>query len=383
MKNSTLALLFISMISFAQQDLFGVVKIGNANHVVEFDITNGTYVSHMQFPTTYNDFLTLTYDCRNNVFYTIGNSFFNEPSKLLRINPANWTYVDLGFINVYGNNGNLLASSACQVEGLAYNSLDQKLYAALNFNCSNYYSNRFVVFDFNQPGNFAYSTLVGETQTTVSEHDMMAFANENSTTTYLYGVDAKPQTNQAVLQYADLSSNNPGYLIEAHTYSNSDMFRGLTYNTSDGLLYSFSNQQNTLWLTSFAPHYLSNSGDSQNIVSFSGLTFNQVRGLSYVCSAGSMASIENNDLEESDDTSIVSQIFPNPSADFVRFETELDVEAFDRIVIYDASGKAVHYATKEEVFNKQLDLGFLNSGMYFIYFVLKTGRNDVFQLAKL
>jgi hypothetical protein len=369
----------IPIFSFAQSDLFGIVKIGQSNHFVEFDTNNGTYNSILVFPAHFNDFLALTHDCKNDVFYTIGNSMFNEPSKLIRIHKNPWSFENLGTVNVLDNNQNLLASNVCQIEGLAFNDITNKLYASLNLNCSNYYSNRFVVFDFNVNTNFVNCNVIGQTQSQFAEFDMMTFAYSNPSIQHLIGVDIDPNMNTAFLQKTDFPNANPGYLTTFQTIDNYKAFRDLTFNQNNGLLYSFGEIQGQVWLRSYVPYYDQNAGQVSNETLFSTLIFNNIRGLSFACKRQ-----ENNDLSISsfEVPDFISMVYPNPFENKFHFESNLDLNEIQKIELFDYSGKLVYLATEEEILNKTISILNMSRGIYLVNFVLTNGLNQIVKLTK-
>ena len=92
----------------------------------------------------------------------------------------------------------------------------------------------------------------------------------------------------------------------------------------------------------------------------------------------------NNDdsISDTDDLGLLTfKLYPNPASDFVTLLTSMDMDNKMNLSIRNAMGQVVHASVNESAQNIKLDLGSLDSGIYFVSLDdQKTGKHGVVKL---
>lgn len=381
-------LIFFALSGYAQTEdlsrtLFGIHKdVGTSNYsFVKYDLAGPGYDILINFNDTLGDIWELAYNPLNELFYCYGNAAYNENSYLLEVNPCDETVVNLGEINIVNSPVNV--AGLCVTDGLTIHPTTGVMYGTINSSCgmSFWAANRVVVFNQNSFGTGVVTcTQIGTMNLSNSEElDLIAITSGNT----IFGIDPDVPGNNGIFRtIANVTVNSIGNIGSAGTFTPWFGYRGIAYNQSENLMYSFENQNGLRWLRSFSVPVSGGQVLANNIYQYD-LTGVEIRGIVFGSMNCESVSLEDNNFSEAtleilDEIEIV--VYPNPTTGSVEISVDQEIE---QILVVEPSGKIIHRANNQEIVAQELNLSQLPEGIYVMHVLFENGKTKYMRVVKL
>ncbi len=363
------------------RELFGIHKSVSSGSYsfVKYHIGGPDFDVILDFDAALGDIWELAFNTQNKLFYTYGKASYNTPSVLLEINASTATVTNLGEISV--SVGNNTYTAICTTDGLTFNQTTNELIGTVDIDCGSWRAFRVIKFNLNSFSSGSVSSTQLGTLNNPSnlEFDAMAMANNN----VLQGMDPDIPTNSLKYYSVQNVTSSLGQTNVHATFNNWSQYRGIAFNKSDDLMFTFAGQNGMRWLVSCQPSYGSNPFVFQNVTEYNLMGF-EIRGIVFGAMAAQPLSIDEHEIVISDSDGfdeLELLIYPNPSSGIVSFNFDGEHD-FKQIQLMDAHGKLVYTANQQEISARKVDLRFLSEGVYLIHVFFDNGKSKVVRLVK-
>lgn len=361
--------------------LFGIHKSVSSGSYsfVKYHIGGPDFDVILDFDAALGDIWELAFNTQNKLFYTYGKASYNTPSVLLEINASTATVTNLGEISV--SVGNNTHTAICTTDGLTFNQSSNELIGTIDIDCGSWRAFRVVKFNLNSFGSGSVSSTQLGTLNNPSnlEFDAMAMANNN----VLQGMDPDIPTNSLKFYSVQNVTSSLGQTNVHATFNNWSQYRGIAFNKTDDLMFTFAGQNGMRWLVSCPPSYGTNPFVFQNVTEYN-LTGFEIRGIVFGSIVSESLSLEEFDitvLDSGNFEDIELLIYPNPSSGIVSFNYDGE-HNFKQIQVIDAYGKLVYSANPQEINARKVDLRFLSEGVYLVHVYFDNGKSKMARMTK-